>query len=155
MTIGVVRPRVLRSSRNAMPSLPGMTTSEKIRSKRCVLTSSSARAALSHTVASWPAMRKARASEPSVLASSSMMSRCAILQFDAEGRASAWFAFHGDSTSMIADHGLDNRQAESSAVLLGGVVGSEEPLAFLFGEAGAGVGDLEAHGAIGTRGPQG
>ena len=40
--------------------------------------SSSARAALSHTVASWPASRKARASDASVFWSSSTIKRCAI-----------------------------------------------------------------------------
>ena len=57
--------------------MPGITTSDSIMSKGCDLTSSSARAALSQTVASCPARRKARASEASVLASSSTISRCA------------------------------------------------------------------------------
>src|SRR5436309_12276548 len=152
MTVGVVRPRVLRSSRNAMPSLPGMTTSEKMRSKRCALTSSSALAALSQTVASWPAMRKARAREASVLASSSTMRRCAILQFDAECCAAAGLAGDGYPSSMIADYGLYDGEAQARAVLFGRVVRGEQALAFFPGEPGPGVGDLETDRAGRTRG---
>ena len=43
------------------------------------IASSSALAALSQTVASWPARRKARESDASVFASSSTISNCALL----------------------------------------------------------------------------
>ena len=56
-----------------MPSFPGITTSERITSIRSALAISRARAALSHTVASYPASRKARAREASVFASSSII----------------------------------------------------------------------------------
>ena len=75
---GVATPCVLSSSSNVRPSLPGMTTSERMRSKGWVMASSRALVALSQTVASWPSRRKARESEASVLASSSTMSRCAF-----------------------------------------------------------------------------
>jgi len=67
ITTGSAMPNARRSSSSASPSLPGMTTSLSIMSKACDLASSSARAALSQTVASCPARRKARASEASVL----------------------------------------------------------------------------------------
>ncbi len=73
ITTGAATPAVFRSSSRASPSRRGITTSLKIRSKGCVRASSSARAALSQTTASWPASRKARESEASVLASSSTM----------------------------------------------------------------------------------
>ena len=95
-----------------MPSLPGMTTSEKMRSKCCAFTRSSARAALSQTVASWPAMRKARASDASVFWSSSTMRRCAIFEFDPESRATPRLALNGDPSSMIADYRLHDRQSQ-------------------------------------------
>ena len=78
ITTGVVTPCCFNSSRRVNPSLPGMTTSERIRSKLCALASSSARPALSHTVASCPPRRKARDSDANVLASSSTISRCAL-----------------------------------------------------------------------------
>src|ERR1700736_4935558 len=155
ITTGVDRPSAFRSSRKEMPSLPGMTTSEKIRSKRCVFTRARARAALSHTVASWPAIRKARASEASVFASSSTMRRCAILQFDPKSRAFAGLAFPRNPPSMIADNGLHDRQAQAGAVLLGGVVRRKQALALLPGEAGAGVGKFEHDCGIGVTGSQG
>ena len=71
ITTGAVTPAAFRSSSSARPSRRGITTSLRIRSKGCAWASSSARAALSQTTASWPARRKARESEASVLASSS------------------------------------------------------------------------------------
>ena len=78
ITTGVGTPCAFSSSSRVRPSLPGMTTSERMRSKFCAFASSSAFAALSHTVASWPANRKARDSDASVLASSSTIKRCAL-----------------------------------------------------------------------------
>jgi hypothetical protein len=78
ITTGAVTPLRFSSSSNVRPSLPGMTTSERIRSKLSALASSRAFAALSQTVASCPASRKARASEASVLASSSTIKRFAF-----------------------------------------------------------------------------
>src|ERR1017187_9881527 len=80
ITTGSAMPSERMSSSSAMPSLPGMTTSLSIMSKARDLARSSARAALSQTVASCPARRKARASEASVLGSSSTINRCAISQ---------------------------------------------------------------------------
>ena len=78
MTTGVLNPCCLSSSSKASPSFPGITTSERIKSKFCAFASSSALAALSQTVASCPASRKARESEASVLASSSTISKWAF-----------------------------------------------------------------------------
>ena len=52
ITTGVVVPVAFKSSSSDIPSLPGMTTSEKITSNRSARISSNARMALSHTVAS-------------------------------------------------------------------------------------------------------
>jgi len=52
ITTGVVVPAAFKSSSSDIPSLPGMTTSEKITSNRSARISSNARVALSHTVAS-------------------------------------------------------------------------------------------------------
>lgn len=71
ITTGAATPAVFRSSSSARPSRRGITTSLKMRSKGCERASSSPRAALSQTVAWWPASRKARDSEANVLASSS------------------------------------------------------------------------------------
>src|SRR5262249_29343117 len=93
-------------------------------------------------------MRKARASEASVFASSSTMRRCAILQFDPKRRAAPRLALDGYPPSMIADYGLHNGQAQARTMLLGRVVGSKQALALLLGEARAGVGDFEANRAV-------
>src|SRR5712692_1994233 len=117
-------------------------------------------------------MRNARANEPSVLGSSSITRRWALAvtdspaafpmsgrlvpvrrsgrrkrEIDAERRAKSRLAFHGDCAAVVADHRLDNCEAESGAMLLGGVVRREEPRAFLLRKAASGVGDLHAHGA--------
>ncbi len=78
MTTGVGTPCAFSSSRSARPSLPGMTTSESIRSNDCDLASSRALLALSQTAASCPSRRNARDSDASVLASSSTISKCAF-----------------------------------------------------------------------------
>jgi len=78
ITTGSEIPSPRTSSSSTSPSLPGITTSDIIMSNRRVCSNSSARAALSQTVASWPAMRKARASEASVFWSSSTISRFAM-----------------------------------------------------------------------------
>ncbi len=75
-TMGVFTPAFFRSSRSSRPLFPGITTSERIMSKFSVRKSSSARLALSHTVASCPARRNAREREANVLGSSSTSSRC-------------------------------------------------------------------------------
>src|SRR5256886_10365688 len=59
-TIGVLKPAFFRSSSNSRPLLPGITTSERITSNDSVRMSSTARTALSQTVASCPASRNAR-----------------------------------------------------------------------------------------------
>src|SRR5712692_8873293 len=159
MTTGEVIPCDLRSSSRESPSLPGMTTSERIRSKCREWASSSALAALSHTVASWPARRKARESEASVLASSSTISKCAMSdacgggavryrKLDAEGGSAARLALYRDGAAMIAHHGLNNGQAQAGAVLFSCVVGRKQPVAFFFRQALAGVGYFENHRAI-------
>src|SRR5258708_7837768 len=75
---GGFTPARLISSRNSRPLFPGITTSEKIRSNCSVRNNSTARPALSQTVASCPARRNARESEARVLASSSTSSKCAF-----------------------------------------------------------------------------
>ncbi len=51
-------------------------------------------------------------------------------QSDVERCSYARLALDRNSPAMIADHRLHDREAEAGAVLLGGVVRSEEPLAF-------------------------
>src|SRR6516164_3278899 len=68
---GAFMPAPLISSRNSSPLLPGITTSEKITSNFSLRSNSTARFALSQTVASCPARRNARESEARVFASSS------------------------------------------------------------------------------------
>jgi len=72
----------------------------------------------------------------------------ALRQFDAEGGAVAFVAGNGDGAVMIADHGLDNREAQAGALDFGGVVGREEAGAFFESEAFAGVGDFDADAAF-------
>ena len=54
ITTGAATPWVFKSSSRERPSLPGITTSERMRSKGFERASSRARAALSQTVASCP-----------------------------------------------------------------------------------------------------
>ena len=89
ITTGDASPIALKSSSSAMPSRPGITTSERIRSKRSAFANSSARAALSQTVASCPASRNARAKDASVFASSSIIRIWAFA--DTAGYASSSF----------------------------------------------------------------
>src|SRR6266566_4728210 len=77
-TTGVFTPAFFSSSSSSIPLLPGMTTSERIRSKFSARSSSTARLALSQTVASCPASRKARESDASVFGSSSTTRRWAL-----------------------------------------------------------------------------
>src|ERR1700690_905487 len=115
-----------------------MTTSERIKSKDCERASSRALAALSHTVASWPAKRNARASEARVLASSSTISRCAFWatddslilpgqfvqiarQFDHKRCSTPRLAAHADPAAMVAHDRLHDGQSKSGAVCLAGV----------------------------------
>src|SRR5256885_11124788 len=100
-------------------------------------------------------MRKARASEASVFASSSTMRRCAILQFDPKRRAAPGLALDGYPPSMIADNGLHDGEAQPRAMLLGRVVRSEQALALFLGEARAAVGDFETHRAVQAGGSHG
>ena len=46
---------------------------------------------------------------------------------------------------VVGDDGLHNGQSETGAVLLGGVVGREQALALLGGEAGTGVDDAQLY----------
>ncbi len=69
-------------------------------------------------------------------------------QLDVESRTRPRRRFDGNRSSMIAHHRLHNREAQTGAMLFAGVVGSEQPRAFLRREARAGVGDFQAHGAI-------
>ena len=73
--IGVFTPAFFKSSSSSSPVRPGITTSERIKSKVSVRSSSTARAALSQTVASCPSRRKARERDASVFGSSSTSSR--------------------------------------------------------------------------------
>ena len=66
-TIGVFSPAFFKSSSSSRPLFPGITTSERIRSNESARSRSSARAALSQTVASCPAIRKARERDARVL----------------------------------------------------------------------------------------
>src|SRR5436189_6056519 len=59
MPMGVFSPAFFKSSSSSMPLFPGITTSERIRSNDSRRSRSSARAALSQTVASCPAFRMA------------------------------------------------------------------------------------------------
>src|SRR5512147_2430437 len=141
----------LISSSSASPSLPGITTSERTRSKRCARISSSARPALSHTVASCPARRKALAREASVFGSSSTIRRWlmsgwfgrkfifrSVRKLDAKRGPAPLLALYGDPAVVVADHRLHDRQSEAGTMLFGGVVRSEQPLAFLFRQPLAG-----------------
>src|SRR5579884_3131083 len=139
-----------------------MTTSERIRSKSSDLASDKAFAALSHTVASCPARRNARDRDPSVLGSSSTISKRAFCiesgeslksiqvsgQLDAKRCTTTRRAVHRDSSAVIAHHRLHDGQAEPGAVLLTRVIRSEQPFAFLGREAGAGVAHLQLDSAI-------
>src|SRR6266478_2761358 len=149
MTTGVVTPCARMASRSAIPSMPGITTSEKIKSNDPAFSNSSALGPLSATTASSPAKRKARESEASVLASSSTISNLDIQaplrgQLYYERCALARHAFHPNPSVMIADHALHNCQTETCAMLLGGVVGREQARALFFGETLPGVGDFDA-----------
>ena len=163
ITTGVVMPFARRSSSSAKPSRPGITTSERMRSKGRSRASSSACIALLHTATSCPARRKARDSEPRVLASSSttMMSalRHALAalaasrrQFHYEGRTAARRAFDANSAIVIAYHRLHNGESQAGAMLLGGVVRREEALAFFGGHSRAGVGDAKLDRLVVTPG---
>ncbi len=142
ITTGVCTAAARISSRSCSPSLPGIMTSEKMRSKGSVLASSKARCALSQTVASCPARRKARASDARVFASSSTISRLALTfisasllrmrvlsvrerQLDAESCALAVATRDHNAAAVITHHGLHDRQTKPCTVLLSGVVGSE------------------------------
>src|SRR5271170_3351423 len=143
-----------------------MTTSQKIKSKACELASSRAFAALSHTVASWPARRNARASDARVLASSSTIKRFACCgtdrsskcsggnllcsqfvgisrQLNHEGGSSAGVAAYADSSSVIADNRLHNGQPEPGAMRLAGVIRREQTLTLLGREPSSGVSHLD------------
>ena len=52
--------------------------------------------------------------------------------------------------AVVAHHRLHDRQAQSGAVLLGGVVGREQALAFFLGQPVAGIGDLELNASPGV-----
>ena len=78
ITTGDATPHFCKSSSSEIPSRPGITTSDKIRSNRSAFARSRARAALSQTVASCPASRNARDSDASVFASSSMIRMFAL-----------------------------------------------------------------------------
>src|SRR5580692_594257 len=119
-TIGVFIPDFLRSSRNSMPVFPGITTSERIKSKFSVRTRSRARAALSQTVASCPARRNARDRDASVLASSSTISRCAFFVMgSSKQRVTAMHC----RTASVRSLGQRGRLALLLGVLLSGVRG--------------------------------
>src|SRR5450631_1355970 len=163
MTTGVDTPCALSSSRSASPSLPGITTSESIKSKDCDLASSRALFALSQTAASCPSKRNARDSEASVLASSSTISKCAFCatvfscpdflsrsglprlwfarQFDPKNGSFFFRARDANFTAVITYHRLHNRQPESRAMLLSRVIRSEQASALFLGQTGAGIGD--------------
>src|SRR5439155_9626050 len=149
-----------RSSRNERPSLPGITTSEKMRSKLSAFARSSARLALSQTVASCPARRKAREREARVLASSSTISKLAFRgkrfssnvrslgsrqfiairgQIDDKGCAVALLAMHADSAAVVTDNRLYDCQAESRATHFAGVIRRKEPRALVRSKSLAGV----------------
>ena len=69
-------------------------------------------------------------------------------QIDGKRGAFAWFAAHRDLASVVADHGLYDGQAQAGAVGLSRVIRREEAVAFLLGEALAGVGDFQTHAAF-------
>src|SRR5208283_521063 len=147
--------------------------SERIRSKGCVVASSSALAALSQTVASWPSRRKARESEASVLASSSTMSRCAFCdtlfssilprvsrcgsdcgrrvarQLNPKRGSLFLSAFDRYFPTVVAYHRLRDRQSKPGAVLLGRVIRSEQPRAFFRRQAGTSVGNRNGDASSG------
>src|SRR5579864_3524703 len=182
ITTGAATPCRFKSSSRERPSLPGMTTSERMRSKCRDLANSKAFAALSHTVASCPVNRKARDKEASVLASSSTMRRCAmsgnrpphisakldlvargmnfpqglniIGQFDHESRTASGFTLHADSPPVIADHRLNYRQSQSSAMLFAGVIRSEDALALLTRQPSTGISDFDYYLSIVAPGPE-
>ena len=60
----------------------------------------------------------------------------------------AWSAVDPDLAMMVAYHRLHNGQSESGAVLLAGVVGREQALAFFFGESDARIFYLNAHSRL-------
>ena len=89
-----------------MPSRPGITTSERIKSKRSAFASSRARAALSQTVASCPARRNARASDASVFASSSMIRMWAFSGTRAYAPSPAVASGFSDAVGSCVDEAL-------------------------------------------------
>src|SRR5258708_8377363 len=111
------------ASSNAIPSMPGITTSEKIKSNDPALSSSSARGPLSATTASSPAKRKARESDASVLASSSTISKRDIRtplggKLHYERCASAWPTFHPNPPVLIPDHAPHHGQPQTRTMLV-------------------------------------
>ncbi len=120
ITTGAVTPLVFKSSNSASPSRPGMTTSERIRSNSRAFASSSALPALSHTVASCPARRKARASDASVFGSSSTISNCAFISVPGCGLSILGSRFSVAARSIALSTGLpitDNRQPRTTYVI--------------------------------------
>src|SRR5207247_681299 len=119
-------------------------------SNRSFFRSATARAALSHTTASWPASRNARDSDASVVWSSSTMSTLGmgIGQFDMKRRAAAGLAVHPDLPGVIGDDGLHDGQAQAGAMHLRRVVRREQPAALLVGEPVARVAHVESDHAV-------
>ena len=128
---------------------------DRMRSKGRPFASSSALAALSQTVASCPARRNARDSDARVLASSSTIRMSALLlialghpcrqrwQLNHERRSAARLRSRRRIVPVvIAHHRLHDGEAQSSAMLLSGVVGREQPLA-LFRRHPAPVSDTQ------------
>ena len=70
----------------------------------------------------------------------------ALGEIDSECGAATLFTGHGDGAVMVTDYGLHDRQAEAGALLLGGVVGSEEAGTFFWSEAFTGVAHFDANG---------
>ena len=69
-----------------------------------------------------------------------------MFQLYPEDAAVARLAVHRDGSAMIADHGLDDGEAETGSVLLAGVVGREQALAFFWRETDPGVFDFDGSG---------
>src|SRR6185437_1529756 len=80
--------------------------------------------------------------------------RRAFEKFNAKRRAVSRLTRHGNSSAMIADNRLHNRETEACAVQLRGVIRREKALAFFASEPCTRVGDLQAHAAVMRHRPQ-
>src|SRR5215469_14577965 len=69
-------------------------------------------------------------------------------QLDDEGSAFAWLALNANSSTVIANYRLHDRQAQARAVLLVRVIRSKNTLALLAGQSATRIADFDGYFAI-------